>query len=479
MGHRAATVDHYPDHRAWAEMLAGFSEKNARLSEAVGKLRPAVPGGARQGPSLMAELERERSRIARELHAGAGQPLAGIKLHLEILDDSAATLPDAARATIGRIQTLAEEALGQVRALSHRLHPPDWQEMKATEALESLIEGSGLRGETEPDHGSAAAGGRTSAWRKVQLYRCAQECISNIIRHSGATKAAVSLRAEEGRVVLTVTDNGRGFDTAARQSGIGLRAIGENAESLGGNSTITSGADGTKIVVSLPCSEELNPPMELAPLTLILADDHGIVREGVAAFCKARPEVSLLGQCCDGQEALEMILARDPDFAVLDLDMPKLTGLEVIRRVRQAGSRTRLIVLSISRDRSVIRELFRSGADGYVLKDGPSRHIFEAINFVRDGGQYLTPLLRREAGEKKEEEADPLASLSKREYEVFSLLVDGVRPKDIAKSLEISPKTVDTYRANVMRKLDIEGVAGLVRFAIQRNLNTSAGKLAG
>lgn len=221
--------------------------------------------------------------------------------------------------------------------------------------------------------------------------------------------------------------------------------------------------------------------MEATPLTLILADDHGIVREGVAAFCKARPEISLLGQCSDGQEALDMILARNPDFAVLDLDMPKLSGLEVIRRAREAGSKTRLIVLSITRDQNIIRELFRSGADAYVLKDGPSRHIFDAINYVRDGGQYLTPLLRRESidgkDDKKEQKADPLASLSKREFAVFSLLVDGVRPKDIAKSLEISPKTVDTYRANIMRKLKIDSVAGLVRFAIQRNLHSTVGQV--
>ena len=213
------------------------------------------------------------------------------------------------------------------------------------------------------------------------------------------------------------------------------------------------------------------------PLTLILADDHGIVREGVAAFCKARPEVSLVGQCCDGQEALDMILARNPDFAILDFDMPKLTGLQVVRKVREARSKTRLIVLSISRDQSIIRELFRSGADGYVLKDGPSRHIFDAINFVRDGGQYLTPLLRREAIDKKEDATDALSQLSKREFEVFSLLVDGVRPKDIAKSLEISPKTVDTYRANIMRKLELDSIAGLVRFAIQRNLKSTAGQI--
>ncbi len=205
-------------------------------------------------------------------------------------------------------------------------------------------------------------------------------------------------------------------------------------------------------------------------ITLILADDHGIVREGIAAFCDNRPDLKVIGQCSDGEEAVAMILTHKPDFAVLDLDMPRLSGLDVIRKVRQAKSETRLLVLSISRDESVIREVFRSGGDGYLLKDGPARHLFEAINYVVDGGQYLTPLIRRENIDNKREETNALAALSKREFEVFSFLVDGMRPKDIAKLLEISPKTVDTYRASVMRKLEVDGIAGLVRFAIQRNL---------
>ena len=208
-------------------------------------------------------------------------------------------------------------------------------------------------------------------------------------------------------------------------------------------------------------------------ITLVLADDHGIVREGIAAFCSARPELKILGQSSDGIEAVDLILALKPDFAVLDLNMPRLHGLEVIRRLRHAKCETKLIVLSITRDENVIRELFRSGANGYLLKDGPARHLFDAINYIQDGGQYLTPLIRRESIDTKADKADPLTLLSKREYEVFSFLVDGMRPKDIAKILDISPKTVDTYRANIMRKLEIDGIAGLVRFAIQRNLQSN------
>jgi DNA-binding NarL/FixJ family response regulator len=212
----------------------------------------------------------------------------------------------------------------------------------------------------------------------------------------------------------------------------------------------------------------------LPPLNIVLADDHGIVREGIAAYCKSRPEITIVAQCSDGEEALAVILAAKPDFAVLDLNMPRLGGLEVVRKLRVARASTKVIVLSISRDESIIRELFRSGADGYVLKDGPARHLFDAIHYILDGGQYLTPLLRRESIDSHKEKEDPLMLLSKREYEVFSFLVDGMRPRDIAKILNISPKTVDTYRANIMRKLEVDGIAGLVRFAIQRNLNSNS-----
>jgi DNA-binding NarL/FixJ family response regulator len=210
------------------------------------------------------------------------------------------------------------------------------------------------------------------------------------------------------------------------------------------------------------------------PVTLVLADDHGILREGIAATLSARPEIKILGQAADGAEALELIFALKPDFAILDLQMPKLSGLDVIRRVRQTKSETRLIVLSVTRDENVIREIFRSGANGYLLKDGSSRHLIDAINYIQDGGQYLTPLIRRDVLDNKSVTKDALAQLSKREFEVFSFLVDGMRPKDIAKMLAISPKTVDTYRANIMRKLEVDGIAGLVRFAIQRNLQGSS-----
>jgi len=160
--------------------------------------------------------------------------------------------------------------------------------------------------------------------------------------------------------------------------------------------------------------------------------------------------------------------------------MPLMTGVEVIRKLRAAGCTSKLMILSISREEPTVREALRAGADAYLLKDGPSRHLVYAINFVRDGGVYVSPLMRGAglfAKGSEGRETDPLGSLSPREMEVFSYLVNGLRAKDIAELLGISPKTVDTYRASLMRKLKVHDLVGLVKFAIERNLtSTSAQK---
>ena len=211
--------------------------------------------------------------------------------------------------------------------------------------------------------------------------------------------------------------------------------------------------------------------------TVVLMDDHAIVREGIAALCSANG-MRILGQCSEGTAAVEMIAALQPDFAILDLIMPGISGIEVIRRLRASGCAAKLLILSISREEATVVEALRAGADAYLLKDGPSRHLLDAISFVRDGGVYVSPLLRGAGlftGPPSAPAENPLASLSPRETEVFSYLVSGLRAKDIADLLEISPKTVDTYRASLMRKLNVHDLVGLVKFAIERNLtNTSA-----
>ena len=215
---------------------------------------------------------------------------------------------------------------------------------------------------------------------------------------------------------------------------------------------------------------------ELQPTTVVLADDHAIVREGFAALCTANG-MRVLAECADGLKAVETISALNPDFAILDLHMPGMTGIEVVRKLRLAGCLAKSIILSISREEHTVLEALRAGADGYLLKDGPTRHLLDAMSFIRDGGVYVSPLLRGAgmfARPEKSPSDDPVGRLSAREMEVFSYLVKGLRAKDIAELLEISPKTVDTYRASLMRKLNVHDLVSLVKFAIERNLTSTS-----
>jgi len=212
--------------------------------------------------------------------------------------------------------------------------------------------------------------------------------------------------------------------------------------------------------------------------TIVLADEWALVREGLASLCEADPAFHVVAQCEDGEAALETIRQMQPDLAAIDLDIPKLHALEVVRRVRDAGFNTRVAILTIRRDRKSLAEALRAGASAFVLKSDTARHVLSAFHQLLSGGVYISPgfeVIHAPLGTRRQPEpTDPVDKLSTREYQVFTLLVDGCRAKEIAYRLELSPKTVDTYRASLMRKLDVGDLAALVKLAIRRNL-TCAG----
>lgn len=208
------------------------------------------------------------------------------------------------------------------------------------------------------------------------------------------------------------------------------------------------------------------------PHTVVLADDHEIVREGFALILSAAG-MRVVAQCADGVSALEQVERQRPDFAVLDLEMPGMNGIEVIAELRRRMVKAKLLILSISRDGARVMDALRAGADAYVLKDGPRKHLLDAMAFVTEGGVYVSPLLGGAAIFTQAEvlaKGDPLTVLSPREREVFRHLVNGDRAKEIAALLDISPKTVDTYRASMMRKLGVGDLVSLVKFAFEKGL---------
>ena len=214
-------------------------------------------------------------------------------------------------------------------------------------------------------------------------------------------------------------------------------------------------------------------PPESRCVNVLLADELTLVREGLASLCNSLQGFRVVAQVGTATAALAEIQRLHPHIALLDLSLSDLAATEVIRRVRDLGLPTRCAVLSTRKDRKTVLEVLRTGACGYLLKSSNSDQMAEALSQFTQGGIYVSPQIEvmslfGEGGTRQH--VDPIESLSSREFQVFSLLVEGVRAKEIAARLALSPKTVDTYRSSLMRKLDIHDVAGLVKFAIKRDL---------
>jgi two-component system NarL family sensor kinase len=211
------------------------------------------------GSSAIRQIELERKRLGRELHTGLGQLLAAIRLQLEVVVSQLPHPPELVAKALERIGTLASDGLEQVRSISHRLHPPEWQRLTLEAAVLQLWEYSGIPELLEASLRIEPLTREPEQEVKVLIYRAAQEALANLTRHAHATKVEMALETRGDQVVFRMEDNGVGFDVAkllaapaSVASGIGLRSIREQAAALGGQLEITSGPGGTKLELSAP-----------------------------------------------------------------------------------------------------------------------------------------------------------------------------------------------------------------------------------
>jgi two-component system, NarL family, response regulator NreC len=209
--------------------------------------------------------------------------------------------------------------------------------------------------------------------------------------------------------------------------------------------------------------------------TIVLADDHSIMRQGLRVLLEAEPDFRIVGEAADGREAAPLVERLQPDVLVLDLMMPGLSGLEVTRQIRQRSPQTRIIILSMHANQGYVLQALRNGAAGYVLKKSTAAELVQAVRQVTTGRRYLSPPLSEEAIEtliKKADESsqDPYELLTTREREVLQLIVEGHTNAEIAARLVISPRTVEFHRAKLMRKLGTRTQADLIRYALRRDI---------
>jgi DNA-binding NarL/FixJ family response regulator len=212
-------------------------------------------------------------------------------------------------------------------------------------------------------------------------------------------------------------------------------------------------------------------------LKIVIVDDHEIVRKGLRATLAVHPDWEIAGEASNGREALAVVESTQPDVVIMDISMPELNGLETTRQLLKSAPRTRVLILSLHESEQLIREVLAVGARGYLLKSDATRLLVAAIEAVAEGGTYFT---RRVSdlvlsGYLKGSPVVPpsegsVGRLSPRETEVLQLLAEGKSNKEVAHTLRLSVKTVETHRSNVMTKLELHSFSELVRYAIRNGI---------
>ncbi len=216
--------------------------------------------------------------------------------------------------------------------------------------------------------------------------------------------------------------------------------------------------------------------MENKKIKVLIVDDHSLMRQGLEQILELEDGLSVIGQASNGEQAIEKTIKESPDVILLDINMPKLTGIEVLRRIKDMGIESKVIMLTIHNDREYLYETVNMGADGYVLKDADSDTLIKAIKDVYRGKSYIQPNLAKllvdtyKSGDDENNDYAKKQSLTKREYEVIGLIAEGLNNREIAEKLFISEKTVKNHASNIFRKIGVSDRIQAAIFAYKNNI---------
>jgi DNA-binding NarL/FixJ family response regulator len=212
----------------------------------------------------------------------------------------------------------------------------------------------------------------------------------------------------------------------------------------------------------------------MGSIRILLADDHQLVRDGIRSLLEKMPEVEVVGEASNGREVIELVRSKSPSLVLMDIAMPVLDGIATLSRITKQFPRIKVVMLSAYGTEDYVSRAFRSGASGYMLKYAAAVELEMVIRVVAQGKTYVSPSISRiivnDYLGRSESELSPLEQLTARQREILHMIAEGKNTKEIASILEVSVKTVESHRLQLMARLDIHDVAGLVRYAIRNGL---------
>lgn len=411
---------------------------------------------------LMSVRESERREISRDLHDEVGQVVTALKLSLE-------TAGHRMESTKAALATLMK----QIRNLSMKCRPPMLDDLGLVPTLEWHFRQYTAQTGVRVRFRRFGACGRYHPDLEIALYRTVQEALTNVARYAGVPAARVVLCVEPDRIGLRIRDRGTSFDPGrVPQGSTGITGMRERLRPFLGKLTIQSERGrGTAVTARVPAINHEVRTMTEA-ITVVVADDHKIVREALKNLLESG-SFQVVGEAGDGLDAVAVTERVKPNVLLLDVAMPGLGGMDVVKQVVKRAPHTQVLMLSMYAADTYVNSSIKNGAAGYALKDIDAAELFHAIREVAAGRRYLsTPL--EESGAANGELNDPYETLTMREREVLHLAAEGLTSAQIADRLSISPRTAETHRANSLRKLGIRGQTELVRYAIGRGILTDS-----
>jgi PAS domain S-box-containing protein len=427
----------------------------------------------------MAE-DQERDRIAAELHDQVNQRLVLAKMRVEALGRKLAS--PALERTAEAICDLLAQTIEDTRSLTAQIRPPLLAGAGLEAALEwlgeELQEQYGMKVEVCDDHEPKVL----EYGLRSFIFQAVRELLVNVVKHAGVSCARVGLKRDGEHLVITVTDEGRGFDPVAEQSrkarsgGFGLFSVRQKIEYLGGLFLIDSKpGTGTSVTIRILLTAPETSGNAADTLKILLVDDQSFVREGLRALIEGEPNMEVIAEAGTGRIAIAVARDHRPDIVVMDLNMVDINGIKATRTITTELAGVRVVAFSVEADRRFIVEALKAGASGYVLKDSPFAVLAAAIRAVAAGETYLGPriseiIIREYLQRVPDGESLNHDTLTAREREVLQMIAAGKSSKEIAFALEVSSKTIDSQRHNIMNKLNLYSTAELTKYAIREGL---------
>jgi DNA-binding NarL/FixJ family response regulator/signal transduction histidine kinase len=435
-------------------------------------------------------ISAERNRIAREMHDTIAQTLATLRLEVQPLLARAADATehnDDLLAGLRRIDAITVRALDEVRRSIWALQPEVLEGTSLEDALRATLDAA-----TSPTiEGRASFRGiarALDATLRSNLFLVAQEAIVNARKHAAPKSISLTLEYRDADIELTIQDDGHGFDPDAVpqgdvRAGFGIASMRDRMTQLGGGISVASAIGvGTRVRAivpyKLPLSEiqqlsrgphhagETPRPAPRAGVRVALIDDHALVRQGIRRVLDQDGGFEIVAEAGDALVGLRAIEETRPAVVLLDVHMPGINGLELLRRIQELPDPPAVVMLTMALHDEVVFEAIRGGARGYLIKDGDPEDLLRALRIVAEGGSLIAPA----AADRLAERLTGAAQLTAREREILALVARGLRNKEIAAALSISEKTVQFHMANLFDKLGVDSRVEAVRVARERGL---------